>query len=103
MTALRQPGDNRLGWPGGLKVTRAIRETDHAVGVCDIDVTRVPPRRPEGDTKRLVKIFCEDADLRLSIRLIGAENANSTRPAFCNEDIAVRRDADQTRVVETGG
>src|SRR5215471_9073565 len=86
-----------------LKIARAIRETDHAVGVCDIDVARVGPRRPESDPKRLVKIFGEDADLRLSAPLSGAENANSAPPGFCDEKIAARRNPDQARVVESCG
>ena len=82
MPALRQPGDNRLGWPGRLKIARAIGESDHAVGICNIDVARVRPRRPEGDPKRLVEIFREDADLRLSAPLSGAEYANSGPAGF---------------------
>src|SRR5438552_2351683 len=59
--------------------------------------------RPEGDPKRLVEIFREDANLRLSSPLRGAENANSARSAFCDEKIAAWRNPDQARVVETCG
>jgi hypothetical protein len=103
MPAPRQPGDYRLGWSSRLKIARAIGETEHAIGVCDIDVTRVGSRRPEGYPKRLVEAFREDVDLRLSAALTGAEDANSARPAFCDEEIAARRNPDQSRVVETGG
>src|SRR5437764_10211767 len=60
-------------------------------------------RRPEGDPKRLVELFREDANLRLSSPLRGAENANSARSAFCDEKIAAWRNPDQARVVETCG
>jgi len=41
MPALRQPGDNCLGWAGGLKIAHAIGKPDHAVGVRGIEVTLV--------------------------------------------------------------
>src|SRR5215467_2325635 len=91
MPALRQPGDNRLGWAGRLKIARTIGEADHATCVGNIDVARVRPRGPEGDPKRSVEIFREDANFRVSAALRGAENTNSTRPAFGDEEIAARR------------
>src|SRR5215469_9746070 len=103
MPALRQPGDNSLGWPSRLKIARAIGETDHTVSVCDIDIAWVGPRRPEGDPKRPVEIFREDADFRLSAPLRGAENANSTRPRFCDEKVAAWRNPNQAGIVKPCG
>ena len=101
MPALRQSGDNRLRWPGRLKIAQAIGETDHAVSVRDIDVTR-GSRRLEGNPKGLVETIRKYADLRLSVPLSGTENANAARPAFRDEKVAARRNPDQARVVETG-
>src|SRR6266851_7727277 len=49
--ASRQTRDDRLGRAGRLQLSRTIGVADHVVGVRDIDVSRIWPRRPESDTK----------------------------------------------------
>ena len=103
MPAARQIGDNRLCWTGWFKIASAIRKTDYAIGVRDIDVTGTWSRRPERDTEWLVKIRRKYADVRLSAGLGEAQHADPAGSAFSNEDVAARRNPDQARIVETSG
>ena len=81
-----------------------IGKAHDRVGLGDIDVARVRPRRIEGDAERAVEAGGEDvATSRLGRAVGGAEDADAPGAALGDENVAVRRDAHDARLVETRG
>ena len=93
-----------FGRPRRLGLAAAIGEAHDAVGLGDIDVTRVRPRRIEGDAERAVEPVGEDGGARRLGRAVGgAEHGDAAGAALGDEDVAVRRDAHDARLLEAGG
>ena len=96
--------DDRLGLARGLRVAVLVGETDHGVGVADVDVLRLWPDRVEGDPERSVQAGGEDlVDLGLAVAVGVAEDADAVGAALGQEQVAVRGADDDAGLGQPGG
>ena len=101
--AARQLSD-RLGRATRLDVAAAIREANDRVGVADVEPLRVAHRRIEGEPERFVQPGGEPFGHHgASVRADAAKNPNFADGALGDEQVAVRRRADEARVGEPAG
>src|SRR5207248_2060572 len=97
----RNVGDDLLLPSARLEIAVLVRKPDHLPGLADVDPARIGAGRMEGDPERLLQPRGEDlVALRLARSFLGAKDADAAWRAFREEQVAVRRDADEARVVE---
>ena len=83
---------------------RSVGETQNTVGLGDIDVMRLWAGRVEGDAERLVEAMGEGLDRSGMRRAIGGtHHADQSGRGLGQEHVAVRRDPQDPRVVESVG
>ncbi len=98
----RNPFDDALRLPGGLEIAVLVAETDHAVAVGDIDPLRVRPEGIEGNAKRLLQPAGKYRILlRHRVARGNAQDMHRAEHAVGDEQVAVRRNANHTGLVQT--
>ena len=94
---------DHLRFGSRVQVSVLVREPHDAARLADVDEARIRAGRIEGDAERPVEARREDlVDLRLARAVFRAQHAHAAGPALGDEEIAVRRGADQPRIVEAG-
>ena len=104
----RRPPPGRLGQifrgAARLQIAILVGEAHDAVGVADVDVLGIGSQGIERDAEGLVQAFGEDGRLlRLAVGVDAAKDPDLAGLALGQEEVAVGRDAQQARIVETGG
>jgi hypothetical protein len=100
----RDVRDNDFGGPRRLPVAAAIGIADHLIRGGYIDVLRFVTWRMECDAERPLQLLGEDFRCgRPAFRSGGGEHQDSPALAFGDENIAVRRDPDDARLLQSLG
>ena len=87
----------------GFEVAVLVRDTHNAVGVSDVNPLRVGTGGIEGHAEGEVEFLREDGGLFwLAVGTDAAKELDLAGLAFREEEIAVGREAQQTRIVEPG-
>ena len=96
-----EAGHDRLRRPARLEVARAVGIADHGVERRHVDPARIRSRRVEGDPERSVQAAREQ---RVPVGMRGAvggtQDADPAHGGLGDEYVAVRRDADQPRIIQ---
>ena len=96
--------DDRLGAPAGLGVAVLVGEADDRVGVADVDVLRLRPRRIERDPERAAQAGGEDlVDLGLAVAVGVAQDVDAVGAALGDEEVAVGGADDDAGLARAGG
>src|SRR5579864_1044496 len=104
MSASRRQVCDVLRRAARLQISIVIREPNHLVGIADINPLRVRSRWIEGDPVRPSQAASKNRCLfRLSVGSDSTKYANASRFTFCQEDVAVRSGAQQSRIIEPRG
>src|ERR1700761_9491660 len=101
MAADRQVRHDRLWLAARRHVAIAVRKAQHGIGIADIDPLRVGPRRIKRDAKRISEPGCEDRGLWRAAAVL-VQHADTAALALGDEDVAVRRSADNARARQAG-
>jgi hypothetical protein len=98
------PFNDLLGLPGRRQIAIPVRIADDTVAVGDIDPLGVRTERIEGDAIRLVEPTGKDFVFgRPAAAGRNAKDAHRIGCAVGNEQVAIRRYANDARPSETGG
>ena len=96
--------DDHLGVARGLRVAVLVGEADDRVGVADVDVLRLRPRRIERDPEGPRQAGGEDlVHLGLAVAVGVAEDADAVGAALGDEEVAVGGADDDAGLVQPGG
>src|SRR3954451_3081406 len=95
-------GHDHLLFTARVEISGLVGEPDHGVGLADVHPFRIRSRRMERDSKRALEALHKYlVAFRLRGSVLGAQDADPSRRAFRNEQVAVRGNADEPWVVET--
>ena len=93
--------DDRLRRAARLEIAALVREADDRVGVADVDPLRVRSERIERDPERPVEAHGEGRHgPRAAVGPASANHPHAARIALGDEQVAVRRRANQPGIVE---
>jgi hypothetical protein len=94
-----------LRWSARFEIAIAIRKSNHAVGIGDVQEFRLVTWRIKSDSKRLVQIpFGEDfIGVGPAALLCIAQYPNLIGATFHDKDVAIGRGEQKTRVAKTAG
>src|SRR5262245_1354204 len=94
--------DDRLRRCTSFEITIRIREADYRASVCNIEESRIRPRRIEGDAERSIESGCKRRCHRgFAIGSDPAKNLNFTCLTFGKKDVAIWRRLNLARVVKS--
>jgi hypothetical protein len=102
VAADRQMRHHDLDWAAGGEIAIAIGKADHGIGVADIDPLRIGSGRIERDAERVVQARCERARRRRAVA-VRPQHADAPGAALRDENVAIRRHANDARLGESRG
>jgi hypothetical protein len=94
-----------LRWAGRFEIAITIEKPNYPIGISDVQILRIIPRRIKCDPKRLVQTVFDECfdDIRFSAASGIAQRLDSICPTFHDEDVAIGRGEQKTRIAETAG
>ena len=104
-TAARDSRAKLLGRSARFEIAVAIRKSDHAIGVGDIEILRLRAGRIKGKPERFVElIFGENFNLLgFPVAILVAHDLDLIGAALADENVSVRRSPENARITKTGG
>src|SRR6516225_905901 len=94
-----------LGRSARFEIAVAIRKTNHAIGIGDVQKLRIVTRWIKSDPERLVQISFRKSfgDIRFAIAVCIAQHLYLIRATFYHEDVSIRRAEEESRVAKATG
>ena len=94
-----------LRWSTRFEIAITIGKSSYPIGISDVQIVRIIPRRIKCDPKRLVQAVFDECfdDVRFSAAFGIAQRLDSVCPAFYDEDVAIGGGEQKTRITETAG